>query len=468
MSDLKQQSGHPKGLYLLFTVEMWERFSFYGMRAIFILYMTKALMLTMDKASDIYGTYTSLVYLTPIAGGFIADRYWGNRRSIFIGGLLMAIAQMMMFVSASVFETPETAIPIMYAALGLLIIGNGFFKPNISSMVGSLYPKNDSRIDSAFTIFYMGINLGSSLAPFVAGGLGDTNDPSDFKWGFLSASIGMIIGTITFQLLKNKYLISPEGTPLGMPVKNIAPTPSITQKQTVNEPLTSKEIQRIAVIFILATFVIAFWAAFEQAGASLTIFADQNTDRYIGFLDWTMPASFFQALNPFFVIILALPFAYIWTTLGKKKIEPSSPLKMSIGLFLLALGFFVIAIGVKGVGSEDKVSMMWLVVMYFLHTCGELALSPIGLSMVNKLSPAKFVSLLMGIWFLSNAVANKLAGVLSALFPVPGKPAPVLLGFYEVTDLYAFFMIFVAMAGGSALILFLIHGQLKKMMHGIN
>ncbi|HMU77829.1 MAG TPA: peptide MFS transporter, partial [Bacteroidia bacterium] len=216
------QQGHPKGLYVLFVTEMWERFSYYGMRAIFILFMVKALMLDKAFASNLYGSYTGLVYLTPLLGGYISDRYWGNRRSIIVGGLLMAIGQFTLFFSGSMIGstptgTDATASMLMYLGLGFLIFGNGFFKPNISTMVGQLYPKADKRVDGAFTIFYMGINLGAFFAPLVCGYFGDTNDPADFKYGFLAAGIGMVIGVLTFVLLKNKYIVSPDGSPIGMP-----------------------------------------------------------------------------------------------------------------------------------------------------------------------------------------------------------------------------------------------------------
>lgn len=412
------QKGHPKGLFLLFTVEMWERFSYYGMRAIFILYLTKALLIDAKAAGGIFGTYTSLVYATPLLGGFIADRYWGNRRSILVGGILMAIAQFMMFFSASLYDHTASAIPIMYAALGFLILGNGFFKPNISSMVGSLYPKGDSRIDSAYTIFYMGINAGALVAPLVCGGLGDTGTASDFKYGFLSAGIGMVVGTIVMLAYQHKYLVTPEGEPIGM-------KPSYYRKERANagvaeEPqkgLTKEERDRIFAIFIITAFVIAFWAAFEQAGASLTLFADQNTDR--GLFGWTVPASFFQSINPIFIIILAPLFSVMWSSLSRRGKEPSSPKKMVWGLAILALGYVLIAFSVKGMGMEDKISMFFLIGMYFLHTCGELAISPVGLSVVNKLSPKRFASMMMAVFFLSSVVGNFTAGLFSGLIPQP-------------------------------------------------
>ena len=411
--------GHPKGLFLLFTVEMWERFSYYGMRAIFILFLTKALLLDTKQAGSVFGIYTSLVYATPLLGGYIADRYWGNRRSILVGGILMAIAQFLMFASASLYTIPATGTLIMYVALGFLIFGNGFFKPNISSMVGTLYKQGDSRIDSAYTIFYMGINAGALVAPLVCGGLGDTGAPTDFKWGFLAAGIGMVVGTLIMVIYQNKYVVTPDGEPIGL-------KPSFYKKQldesqleeaNAKQTLTKVEKDRILAIFIITAFVIAFWAAFEQAGASLTLFADQNTDRDL--FGWTIPASFFQSINPIFIIILAPLFSVIWSTLSKKNREPSSPMKMVWGLAILALGYVVIAFSVKGIGMEEKISMFFLVGMYFLHTAGELAISPVGLSVVNKLSPKRFASIMMAVFFLSSVVGNFAAGLFSGLIPQP-------------------------------------------------
>ena len=504
---------HPKGLYVLFVTEMWERFSYYGMRAIFILFMTKALLMDKVLASTIYGNYTGLVYLTPLIGGYVADRYWGNRKSIFWGGIMMAIGQFMLFGSALLYQQFSAADGVsishilFYGGLGLLIFGNGFFKPNISTMVGQLYPEGDNRMDSAMTIFYMGINLGAFIAPLVTGFLGDTGDPADFKWGFFAAGMGMVLSTIIFEFLKNKYVVTAKGEPVGLPpVKEIvkpedkkainwvemiqylglaltlgfmlfkfagldeiaATMLSITVTAMLSiirdKSLTKIEKQRIGVIYICALFVIFFWSAFEQAGASLTFFADEQTDRHIG--AWEMPASYFQSFNALFIVALAPIMAWLWTKLGEKKMEPASPYKQSIGLFMLALGYLVIAFGVKDVDPNIKVSMMWLVGLYFIHTIGELALSPIGLSMVVKLSPVKFTSLLMGVWFLAMANANKFAGVLSGFYPDPSKPTPSIIGF-QIETLYDFFMIFVFMAGGASIILFLLSKLLLKMMHDI-
>jgi POT family proton-dependent oligopeptide transporter len=414
----KNVLGHPPGLFLLFTVEMWERFSYYGMRAIFILFLTKALLIDAKEAGSIFGIYTSLVYATPLIGGYIADRYWGNRRSILIGGILMAIAQFLMYISAGMYATPASSIPVMYVALAFLIFGNGFFKPNISSMVGSLYPHGDSRIDSAYTIFYMGINAGALAAPLVAGGLGDTGTAGDFKYGFLAACIGMIIGTIVMVLFQNKYIVSPDGKPIGMRPKFYKQAAEAENKVIEsNSALTKVEKDRILAIFVITAFVIAFWAAFEQAGASLTIFADQNTNRDI--LGWTMPASWFQSINPIFIVAFAPIFSILWTSLAKKGKEPSSPMKMVWGLAILALGYVVIAVSVKGLGMEEKISMFFLIAMYFLHTCGELAISPVGLSVVNKLSPKRFASIMMAVFFLSSVVGNFAAGLFSGLIPQP-------------------------------------------------
>ncbi len=467
---------HPKGLYILFFAEMWERFSYYGMRAILSLYMINALLYDKAFTSSIYGYYTGLVYLTPLLGGYIADRYWGNRRSIITGGILMAIGQFALTFSGFLYHPPvdPTAVASSFTLNGqqisfligltFLIIGNGFFKPNISTMVGSLYPAEAiSKRDSAFTIFYMGINLGALLSPFVAGGLGDTGNPADFKYGFLSAGVGMLLGLIVFIIGKNKYLVTPEGEPVGKAPKKIDKSSADYKKE---EPLTKIEKQRIAVIFILAFFVIFFWAAFEQAGVSLTFFAEEQTNRVVSWLgNYVIPASFFQSVNPIAIIIFAPLFAGIWTRLGSKGKEPSSPLKMAIGLFLLSMGFLLLVLGAERADTGIKVSPLWLVGAYTLHTFGELSLSPIGLSMVTKLSPARFASLLMGVWFMANAAANWLAGMLSTLYPEPGTTTS-LLGF-QITGLSSFFMIFVVMSLAASLILFLIYKKLLKMMHGI-
>lgn len=499
MNPSTSQKGHPKGLYVLFATEMWERFNYYGMRAILVLFMTKALLFSDAFASNLYGSYTGLVYLTPLIGGYIADRYWGNKRSIIVGGLIMALGEFILFLCGSVYESsPSLSTFLFFSGLGFMIAGNGFFKPNISSLVGQLYPKNDRRIDAAYTIFYMGINVGGALGPFLCGLLGDTGNPADFKWAFLVAGIGMLISVVVQKLYQDKYVRSPDGKPLGDP----SPTaPKQWQNPVIvilgllvfsgvaigvlyidaklfgflsylllgsflfiafilftDKSLNRKEKEKIAVIIITAFFVIFFWSAFEQAGASLTFFADRQTQRDLGW--FTVPASLFQSLNSIFVIMFAPIFAWFWLKLGKR--EPSAPTKMALGLFLLALGYLWIAFGVKDVSATAKVSMVWLTGMYALHTWGELSLSPIGLSLVNKLAPLKFASLLMAVWFLANAAANKLAGVLSALYP-DGKTTHF-LG-YEMNTMYDFFMLFVFMAGAASLILFLISKQLQKMMH---
>lgn len=503
------EKGHPKGLYILFVTEMWERFSYYGMRALFILYMTKALLFDKALASNIYGSYTGLVYLTPLLGGYIADRYWGNRRSIIVGGLLMALGQFFMFLSGSFFGADiELSKMLMFTGLGLLIFGNGFFKPNISTMVGQLYPQGDKRVDAAFTIFYMGINLGAFIAPLACGFIGDTGNPADFKFGFLLACIGMLLSIVFFTLTKNKYIVTPEGKAIGGKPERVVKAASETPQEKmsskvigiwvgiwlallgifnfvfemdvigsfifsltiaapgfiISDPsLTHIEKQRIWVIYVVAFFVIFFWSAFEQAGASLTYFAEEQTNRNV--FGTTIPASAFQSINAIAIVIFAPLFAMLWTKLGAKNSEPASPYKQAIGLFLLALGYLVIAFGVKGLEPGVKVSMIWLVSLYTIHTFGELCLSPIGLSMVNKLAPVKFASLLMGVWFLSTAAANKFAGVLSGLYPENGV-AKNFVGI-QITDLYDFFMIFVVMAGIASLILFFLSSRLLKMMHGV-
>lgn len=494
------QKGHPKGLYVLFATEMWERFNYYGMRAILVLFMTKALLFDKAFASNLYGSYTGLVYLTPLIGGFVADRYWGNRRSIITGGILMALGELLMFSCASLYHTNlDVSTFLFFSGLGFMIAGNGFFKPNISSMVGQLYPAGDRRIDAAYTIFYMGINVGGALGPFICGYFGDTGDPADYKWAFLAAAVAMVLGVVVFINLKDKYVRDPQGVPLGLKpegpeAKEVSPVlvyiallafaavcvgmlyidarvysylsyllvfavVGIGYMIFADKKLSVVEKKKISVIFILAFFVVFFWSAFEQAGASLTFFAEEQTQRNLGF--WTVPASWFQSLNSIFVVTFAPVFAWLWLKLGKR--EPSAPTKMALGLLLLAVGYFVIAIGVKDVGPGIKVSMMWLIGMYAFHTWGELCLSPIGLSLVNKLSPLKFASLLMAVWFLANAGANVLAGKLSSLYP-DGTKVTNFAG-YQMSNLHEFFMLFVFMAGVAAAILFVLTKWLQKTMN---
>lgn len=409
---------HPPGLYMLFFTEAWERFSYYGMRALLVMYLTSSLVtggLGFNKAEamSLYGTFTSLVYFTPLVGGYLSDRFLGQRLAITIGGVTMAAGQFALFSSQSKGA--------LYLGLFLLIIGNGFFKPNISTLVGQLYPEGDKRKDAAFTIFYMGINLGAFVAPFVCGGLaeqlfavrqGGEIVHYGFKYGFLAAGIGMVLGQLIFNLLGNKYLGEIGKKPVG--------TVKSDNNKTVveNKPLTSQEKRRTAVIFILAAFVVFFWTGFEQAGSSMTIYTKDFIDRNAFGME--MPVSWFQSLNPVFIVIFAPIVAKIWIKLSNRpQGDMNIPTKMALGLVLLGGGFLLMvgAVLQRGGAGDDvtvKANMLWLVGAYFLHTMGELCLSPVGLSMVSKLAPKKLASLLMGVWLLSSSVANKLAGVLAS------------------------------------------------------
>ncbi len=567
-----KNSRHPKGLWVLFGTEMWERFNFYGMRALLTLFMVNSLLIKEADAAIIYGGFLALCYLTPLLGGFIADKYIGNRYAIIIGGSLMAIGQFLLFISASTFSADiSSAKLIMWLALFVIIFGNGFFKPNISSMVGSLYPKQEkSKLDSAFTIFYMGINIGAFLGQFICPYVGDVKDAATgvrdifaFKWGFLAASIAMVIGTVTFFILKNKYVVTPEGRPIGgLPKHNTSADFEEGETQTakfsgqslgitgvifvalffvfryllvgelgfnsvemgqlikgiiypfiyaagislafliMSSAENKIERQRIWVIYIVSFFIIFFWAAFEQAGSSLTFIADNQTDRNI--FGWNMPPSMVQIFNGIFVVILAVPFSLIWDKLRAKGKEPVSPFKQAMGLALIALSYFIIAHNVKDLGNSGLLAIKWLMLLYFIQTCGELCLSPIGLSLVGKLAPKRFASLLYGVFFISNAAGYALAGSLGALIPATGdkfKKAqeigvnlqdvldkkvtltadqvaafekaqlplhnPTFVGF-EIHNLFEFFMVFVVLCGIAAVILGLISPILKKMMHGVN
>lgn len=395
--------GHPRGLFLLFGTELWERFSYYAMRAILVLFLTDTTInggmgWSTKDALDLYGIYTGLVYITPLIGGYIADNYLGQRKSIIIGGVLMAAGQFVLAAAAS--GTPSAE--MFYGGLALLIAGNGMFKPNISTMVGDLYAEGDNRRDGAFTIFYMGINLGALLAGIVVG-----SATNSFGWsaGFIVAGTGMVISLIMQMTMANSWL------------GDIGNVPAAARARELNQsktkaPLTREEMDRLKVILIMGLFVIVFWAGFEQAGGLMNIYTQQYTDRMIG--DFEVPAAWFQSLNPFFIITLAPVLAAIWVKLGKR--EPNSPVKFALALFFLAAGFLCMvgAVLEQGGDTSVKTSMLWLVGAFFFHTLGELCLSPIGLSLVTKLAPLRLASLMMGAWFGFNAIANYVAGVVGS------------------------------------------------------
>ena len=417
---------HPPGLYLLFLTEMWERFSYYGMRAILILYLTTELVsggLGIDSsvALSIYGFYTGAVYFTPIVGGWLADRYLGHRLSITIGGSLMALGNIALFAHQS-----KTA---LFIGLGLMIIGNGFFKPNISTLLGDLYKGNESRRDAGFTIFYMGINLGAFFAPLLIGFLSEDLFASTangvmhygFRYGFLASAIGMIIGQVLFNTLANKYLGDIGKRPA---VAQIANTTGAKDKQ----PLTKAEKQRTMVILIITCFVVFFWAGFEQAGSSLTLYTKDFVDREV--FGWTVPISWFQSLNPLFIVLLAPAISALWIKLANsKRGDLPVPTKMGMGMITLGLGYIVLLFAVFQTGNDaatmaQKANMMFIIVTYLMHTLGELFLSPVGLSFVSRVAPVKLASLLMGVWLASSGVANILAGQLAAVTQS--------LGYFEV------------------------------------
>jgi POT family proton-dependent oligopeptide transporter len=473
------KKGQPKGLYLLFATEMWERFSFYAMRGLFVLYLTQVLAFEVPKATNLYGTFTSLIYLSPLLGGYLADKLLGKRCCIIVGSLLMAAGNFVMAMGS---------IGFVYTAMGLIIIGNGFFKPNISSIVGELYEQNDARRDAGFTIFYMGINLGALIANLVAGTIGEK---VGFMYGFWCASAGMIIGLVLFIWGQNKFL---EGK--GMKPENVSKadwqkagliclalfvicllvwkigfwyTAGILalcygakylydkSKNKIKETpaLTMDEKKRIAVIFIMAFFAIFFFSVFEQKGAALNLFARDFIDRTIsiGSWSWEIPTTWFQSFNPLFIVLFAPVASKMWIEMAKVGKEPTTPGKFMWAFWAIGLGYLVLLIAAMKLGPGVKMGMVWLIMAYFLFTMGELCLSPVGLSMVTKLSPAKFVSILMGIWFLANASANKIAGFYS--------------GFISTWPLTKFFLWLMVAPLAASVVLWLLKGKINKWMVGV-
>jgi len=463
--DTVQQKGHPKGLYLLFFTEMWERFSYYGMRAILILYLTKKLMegglgMSEQNATLLYGYFTGVVYFTPLIGGWLADKYLGKRLAITIGGITMMIGQFILFGMNNMTG--------LYIGLFLLIIGNGFFKPNISTLVGGLYVDGDERRDSAFSIFYMGINLGALLAPFVIGYFTDSlfaTENSDgsiaygYRYGFLASGVGMFLGQLVFNGFAQKYLGDLGKKPLGGKTdtdNNTSENLASINPKTGEVLSKAQEKQRITVIFILFLFAVFFWAGFEQAGSSLSLYTDKFIDRNL--FGYEIPTSWFQSVNPIFIVLLAPLFAMFWSSKIGSKI--STPIKMGVGMVILGIGFWFMLGAVAERNAQgniadiaNKAGIMWLIMTYLLHTIGELCLSPVGLSVVTKLSPPKLASILMAVWMLSSSVANFIGGFVASVVESLGAG-----------QVFGYISGFVILCG---LLLIILGKFISKMMHGV-
>lgn len=517
----------PGGLFLLFIVEMWERFSYYGMRALLVLFMVDQVMnggmgWTDQQAGKLYGWYTSLVYLTPVFGGMLADKLLGTHRSMVIGGIIIALGHFAlagMDIAGAGTAGHDLA---FYGGLGLIILGTGFFKPCVSVMVGQLYRQGDPRRDSGFTIFYMGINVGAFLGALACGWLAKQ---WGWSWGFGAAGVGMVAGLLAYFVGRPKLLRG-----IGLPPENPEPVVPVLAKvfgligavalfggiyvflnsrggNTETAAAAAETTRNIwpmianiyaavlalailgglvwfvrsqkqedrgpmAALFIICFFVIFFWYAFEQAGSSMNVFAERRVDlRWLGGREF--PAAWFQSVNPFYILVFAPILAILWRFLGRRRLEPNTPTKMSFGLILLGLGFVLMVMAAfrsdggeyLPVGTEPamRVAPYWLLGAYLLHTIGELMLSPIGLSLVTKLAAKQWVSLMMGVWFLSPAIAQLIGGYTFAFnesIQQKGVPPDAFGGQAD------FFLLFVITSIGAGLVMLAISPLLKKLMHG--
>jgi len=493
--------GHPRGLGLLFLCEMWERFSYYGMRAILVLYLINGIGWSAQDASRLYGTYTGMVWLTPLIGGYLADRVLGTRRSLVIGGLTIAAGHFLL-----AFQT----MPFFYSGLALIVIGTGFFKPNVSTMVGQMYAPGDVRRDVGFTIFYTGINTGAFIAPLICGYLAES-PKYGWHYGFAAAGVGMTLGVLLFLWGRDRYLpgigLAPShardaevaaeigelgsqsnarnaaigafagvivAVMIGSPAWSSSSLPawivSLTGLMTLLFGIViggafavailgtqGEERQRVYALVTVCFFVVFFWLVFEQAGSSLTIFADKDTDRTVGaglFGMDVIPTSWFQSIQPMFIILLSPVAAVFWSMLQRRQAEPSTSMKMVWGLFFGGLGFFLLIFAGRSVDAGLKVGPWFLVGAYFCHTVGELFLSPVGLSYVTKVAPAQFVSLLMGAWFLSIGAASFLGGYMAGLIDtVPSRAT--------------FFSIPTATAWGAGLVMLLCVPLLRRLTRSV-
>ncbi|MEO1476006.1 MAG: peptide MFS transporter [Pseudomonadota bacterium] len=480
--------GHPRGLFVLFFAEMWERFSYYGMRALLIFYLTQHWLFSDSQSGVIYGAYTALVYITPVLGGYLADRYLGQRKAVLFGAILLTIGHFLMGFEGDGGQD-ATSLNAFWSALAFIIVGSGFLKANISVMVGQLYPRTDRRRDSAYTIFYMGINLGAALGSLLCGWLGVAYG---WNYGFGAAGVGMLLGLIVFVL--GKPLLVGRGEPpepamlterkFGLPFEwvlygsglvAVAVVWWLVQNQDVVgyflgvcglilvsyivftsvTKLQPEERDRILAAMFLIFGSIMFWALFEQAGSSLNLF----TDRYVD--TGGVPAPVFQSLNAMYIVLLAPLFAIAWTLLGKRGLEPSAPVKFGLAMFQLGLGFLVLKWGAEAVGIENATPVLFIFLIYLLHTTGELCLSPVGLSAMNRLAPAHLASLIMGTWFFASATGNFVAGLIAAATGSErasgeGAAKELVLNVYQTIGLWAI---------GFGVFVIVVSPIIRKLMH---
>jgi len=420
-------AGHPRGLPTLFLTEMWERFSYYGMRALLVLYMTQSLGFADAKALSIYGYYTSAAYFMPMLGGWLADRFFGSKRAVLIGGIVIACGH---------FSLALPWLPFFYGGLVLVATGTGLLKPNVSTMVGDLYAENDPRRDSGFSIFYMGINLGAFIAPLVCGYLGQR---INWHYGFAAAGVGMCFGLVQF-VFSGRRLEN---------VGQLKTNPKNRKETGGAEHLTAEEIKRLLVICILFFFSIVFWMAFEQSGSSLTLFADRLTRNSL--FGYQFPSTWFQSVQPVCLLILAPVFAQLWLRMGYR--QPGSARKFAFGLLFVGLGFATLVYA-STLTSSGHVNPFWLIGLYLIHTIGELCLSPVGLSTVTKLSPARMVGMMMGVWFLSISIGSFLAGKVASYFDDRSVTSLVkLFGFLALAPI------------GAAILLMVLTPRINRLLH---
>jgi proton-dependent oligopeptide transporter, POT family len=491
--DTKTFFGHPRGLYVLFFAEMWERFSYYGMRALLIFYLVQHWMFSDERGSVIYGAYTALVYITPVVGGYIADRYLGQRKAVLFGAVLLTFGHFFMAFEGTGGQADAT-INIFWLALAFIIVGSGFLKANISVIVGQLYPRTDVRRDAAYTIFYMGINLGAALGSFLCGWIGMTYG---WRFGFGLAGFGMLAGLIVFIIFtpllmgkgesrdparlksrvagfKFEWLLYAVGLAMVVAIWGL-----IQFQEAIGwlllvfgvilvgyvmwvavAKLPRDDRDRIFAAMFLIVGSILFWALFEQAGSSLNLFTDRHVDREM--LGWDVPAAVFQSINPIYIILLAPLFAYLWTWLGRHNLEPSAPAKFGLGMIQLGAGFLVLVAGAYAFGINNPTPVIFIFLIYLLHTTGELCLSPVGLSAMNRLAPQHMASLIMGTWFFASATGNFAAGLIAAatgsgeLEGESGAAKEVVMGVYTTVG-------WVAVGVGVAVIL--VSPLIKKLMH---
>ena len=469
---------HPLGMYVISVTEMWERFSFYIFNSILVLFMLQVLHFSSSFSTFLFGIIIGFTYLFQLLAGYISDTFIGNRKAIIIGGILMIIAQLIFAYDASLYYLTTNVAEhssfifsyieiIFLVGVGIMAIGASFIKVSVTSFIGLFYPDNEELVDSAYTVFYMLINVGGFLGPLAVNFIVGVNNPSLYQYGFLLGAITMFIGLVIFIAFKNKYLRLPNGEPIGAtPISKMQKVKDKKVNVNVSEKLSKIEIDHLKVIIVLLVIITVFFIAHEQISSSLVILALSNVNNIVPFTNFEVAPQIYMTLNPLFIILLSPVFIKITAMLSNRNKEPSSISKIGIGLLIVGFSYVVLLMAVSTLDANMQMNMVWIILFNLFLVIGEILVMPVALSLTSKLAPPKYTSLMMGIFFAATAVAVIISGIFASAFP--DKGATMLLGLIPITNLGSFMWIFIILCFGFGIVWLLIRNPIKKLMHGIN